>query len=199
MLHLSDVRFTADEQHAIASQSLGKWNPAIDRPVFRGAATAWMNRDRFTAVCRDWNFRCEVGHRDLEIAQRTRELHGGMFAVVQFSWAVNYVLRAGAVKICREDFVGIEQIADDEIEAREVLCQIVRQLAVSREERRKRSRFDRANGVRMQRIKRKLDDVLVTEHLDVALRERNAKRANRRQRQHEVTDRAAANDEDTFQ
>jgi hypothetical protein len=95
-----------------------------------------------------------------------------------------------------EDLIRIEQITHDEIEAAEVVDQLSGQLTAACEETRELTSFDRPNRLRVEAILRQGGDVRISENLEVRLRKTISQKLDRRKRQDEVADRAAANHED---
>ncbi len=105
----------------------------------------------------------------------------------------NQIFNATPAEVLFKDPIGIIQIADDQIEIREIVCQLCRQVRIAREETGKRSVFDRSNCLRVEAVFRKRCDVLVTKDLDMRIGMGLAERFERWQSKNEVTDRATAN------
>ena len=85
------------------------------------------------------------------------------------------IFNATSTKICFEDLVGVIQVTDDQIEAREIPGQFRRQFRIAREKSRQQSVFDRLHCLCIEPILREHCNVLVPENLDVRVRPRVAK------------------------
>ena len=107
-------------------------------------------------------------------------------------------LRAALSQIVFENLLRIVEIAEDQIEAAEIIAQIERKLRVSREEAAEHTVFNRSDGVGIKSFIRNGREMRVTEDLDSRLRMGIAQCFQRRQGQNEITKRPSANDEDAF-
>ncbi len=97
-----------------------------------------------------------------------------------------------------ENLIRIVEIAENQVEAAEIIPQIERKLRVSGEEAGERSVFNRSDGVRVKSFIRDDRDMRVTKDLDSRLWMGSAQCFQRRQGQNEIAKRPAANDENSF-
>ena len=102
--------------------------------------------------------------------------------------AASYVLLKYSVRIV--------QVGDNYCEAGEIIGQTFIQRAIARKEAGQCPRFDGFHGVCEPALQSQLRDVRVTEYLQARIRELISQRREHRQCQDEVSDRAAADDED---
>ena len=101
-------------------------------------------------------------------------------------------------QIVFENLIRIVEIAENQIEAAEIIAQIEWKLRVPGEEPGERSVFNRSDGVGVKSLIRDDRDMRVTKDLDTRLWMGSAQCFQRRQGQNEIAKRAAANDEDPF-
>ena len=184
----------------------------MHRPIFRFAPAARMNRDtkflpvaapemldRF-AIRFGWkNPRGGIGERQAESREWTRQLTGGVIAVVELAHSREKIRCAGLSDVRFEDFVRIVEVTQDKIEAGKIRDKVGRQLGVLREEFRQRRRFDGADFIRVETLLRQRGDMFGPENFEVRARKAVAQQFYRRQREDEIADGAAANDQDTLQ
>jgi hypothetical protein len=119
--------------------------------------------------------------------------------LVQFTRTNHNVVGARALQVALENLIGIEEVADNQVEPGEILGQMIGQFGLAREKARERAVFDRADGVGVKAFVRERRDVRVTENLDMGIRMRIAQSFDRRQRQDEVANRSAADDKYSVQ
>lgn|ERR1041385_5731603 len=131
--------------------------------------------------------------------ERSRELEGSVFAVVELGRPREENRGAARANIRFKNFVGVVQKTQDEIEATEVIGQFRRQLGVSREKWDERSGFNRANCIRVEAFVSERGDVFRAENFEVRVGKTIAQQFYRGQRQDEIADRAAADDQDAIQ
>ena len=105
---------------------------------------------------------------------------------------------AASPQIVFENLIRIVEIAENQIEAAEIIAQIEWKLRVSGEEAGERSVFNRSDGVGVKSLIRDDRDMRVTKDLDSRLWMGSAQCFQRRQGQNEIAKRPAANDEDSF-
>src|SRR4029077_1737093 len=106
--------------------------------------------------------------------------------------------RATLPQIVFENLIRIVEIAENQIEAAEIIPQIKRKLRVSGEEPRQRTVFNRSDGFGVKSFIRDDRDMRVTKDLDSRLWMGGAQCFQRRQGKNESAKRPAANDEDWF-
>src|SRR6266700_7708620 len=107
-------------------------------------------------------------------------------------WSTKQIFNTTAAQVVYKDSIWIIQIADDQIETREIIYQFCWQFRVPREEAGERPVLDRACCLRVKPIFRKYRNVLVTKNLDMRTRTGVPQRLERRQGENEIADRAAA-------
>ena len=112
--------------------------------------------------------------------------------------AQNSLCAAPLPQIVFENLIGIVEIAENQIEAAEIIAQIEWKLCVSGEEARQRTVFNRSDGVGVKSLIRDDRDMRVTKDLDSRLWMGSAQCFQRRQGQNEIAKRPAANDENSF-
>jgi len=106
-------------------------------------------------------------------------------------------LRAGAAgDVGLEDFVWVVKVGEDEIEFGEVVSEVIGELAVAGEKAGEGLGFDGLHAVDEAAGQRELGDVRVAEDFDLGSGELPAQGGDGRERQDEVADCAAADDED---
>ena len=101
-------------------------------------------------------------------------------------------------QIVFENLIRIVEIAENQIEAAEIIAQIEWKLRLSGEEPRQRAVFNRSDGIRVESFIRDDCDLRVTKDFDSRLWIGSAQCFQRRQGQNEIAKRPAANDEDSF-
>ena len=107
-------------------------------------------------------------------------------------------LRAASSQIVFENLIRIVEIAENQIEAAEIIAQIEREFRVSGEEPRQRTVFNRSDGIGVKSFIRDDRDMRVTKDLNSRLWMGSAQCFQRRQGQNEIAKRPAANDENSF-
>ena len=107
-------------------------------------------------------------------------------------WSADQIFNATAAEVIFKNSVWIVQITDDQIETRQVVCQLCWQFRSPREEFGERPIFDRAYCLRVKAVLGKNCNVLVTKNLDMRTRPGIPQRFERRQGQDEIADCAAA-------
>src|SRR6476659_4901114 len=100
-------------------------------------------------------------------------------------------------QIVFEDLIRIVEIAENQVEAAEIIAQIERKLRVSCEEAGERTIFNRSDGIGVESFIRDGGYMRVTKDLDSRLWMGGAQCFQRRQGQNEIAKRPAANDEDS--
>jgi ABC-type sulfate/molybdate transport systems ATPase subunit len=106
--------------------------------------------------------------------------------------------RTALSQIVFENLIWIVEIAENQIEAAEIISQAGWKLPTSREETGERSVFNRSNSIGVKSFISEGCDMWVTKDLDLRPRMGVAQRFQRRQSQEEIAKRAAANDENAF-
>ena len=101
-------------------------------------------------------------------------------------------------QIVLENLIRIVEIAENQIEAAEIIAQIERKLRISGEEAGERSVFNRSDGIGVKSFIRHDRNMRVTKDLDSRLWMGSAQCFQRRQGQNEIAKRPAASDEDSF-
>src|SRR5207302_8460124 len=101
-------------------------------------------------------------------------------------------------QIVFENLIRIVEIAENQIEAAEIIAQIEWKLRLSGEEPRQRTVFNRSDGIGVKSFIRDDRNMRVTKDLDSQLWMGSAQCFQRRQGQNEIAKRPAANDEDSF-
>jgi len=101
-------------------------------------------------------------------------------------------------QIVFENLIRIVEIAENQIEAAEIIAQIERELRVSGEEPRQRTVFNRSDSVGVKSLIRDDRDMRVTKDLNSRLWMGSAQCFQRRQGQNEIAKRPAANDENSI-
>ena len=94
-----------------------------------------------------------------------------------------------------ENLVRVVKIRNDQVELGEVIHQIRLKRAAAGEKARQPARLNRLHAVRQTARHRELGDVRITEHLQVRLGKLAAQGGNGRQRENEIADGSAANDQ----
>ena len=122
-----------------------------------------------------------------------------MFGVVELRRAGDEIRRPSRAHISFENLVGIVKKTQDQVEAREVFGQFHRQLGIPREKSGKRCGFQRANRDCVEAFFGQRGDVFRAEDFEVRVGKLVPKQFNRGQREDEISDGAAANDQDAVQ
>src|SRR5712692_5595598 len=129
-------------------------DPIFERPIFLFTAAAGMKRDDWSRAMaeksartlsifgRRIKFRRQVIDAKTERLERPRKLSGRVLAVVDLRRAMNQIFYAASAQIYLKDAIGIVKIADDQIEAREIVCKFGREFRILREEARERTVLD---------------------------------------------------------
>src|SRR6266576_2787232 len=105
---------------------------------------------------------------------------------------------ATSPQIVFENLIRIVEIAENQVEAAEIIAQIERKLRVSREEPGELTVFNRSDGVGVKSLICDGGDMRVTKDLDSRLRMGSAQCFQCGQCQNKIAKRPAANDEDSF-
>src|SRR3954465_13419911 len=113
-----------------------------------------------------------------------------MFAVVDLGRSPENFGRAPFSNVTFENFVWIEEKADDQIKPGEVTDQVGRQRRPSRKERRQQSGFKGANRISVETLFRKRRDSWRTEDLEMRHRKAITQQFDCRQGQNEIADSA---------
>src|SRR5438132_11319088 len=101
-------------------------------------------------------------------------------------------------QIVFENLIRIVEIAENQIEAAEIIAQIEWKLRLSGEEPRQRAVFNRSDGIRVESFIRDDRDMRVTKDLDSRPWMGSAQCFQRRQGQYEIAKRHTANDDDWY-
>ena len=117
-----------------------------------------------------------------EALQRARKLAGGVLGVVDFRVGGEQVFHACAAQIGLEKTVGIVEVADDLLEAGEVLHEIRREHGARDKEASHRAILDGTRGVGVNAAFGEGDDVAVAEDFEMRVRKIFAQQPDRRQR-----------------
>src|SRR3954469_11095220 len=121
-----------------------------------------------------------------ESLQRPRQFSRGVFPSAEFRRARQEILGATAPDIFFEDLIGIEQVADDQFEAAEVIDEFGRQLASACEKAGQLSRFNGANGFGVEAVLRERRDVRIAKNFKMRARKIVPQKFDRREREDEV-------------
>ena len=149
----------------------------------------------------EWH-ECQSGHgvgvEDGETFERLEEdfrgvASGGVVRPVRAGEELRF-RPGGHVRL--EESIGIVEVGNNHGEAGEVLAPFLGEGATAREEARERTRLDGAHGVGESPGDGELGDVRVAEDFEVRLRELPPECRQHRQREDEVADGTAADDED---
>lgn len=105
---------------------------------------------------------------------------------------------ATSPQIVFENLIRIVEIAENQIEAAEIIAQIERKLRISGEEPRQRTVFNRSDGIGVKSFIRDDRNMRVTKDLDSRLWMGSAQCFQRRQGQNEIAKGPAASDEESF-
>src|SRR3954466_12532623 len=124
------------------------------------------------------------------------QLKGGVRAAIQLRGAGQESRGTARPDIRFKNSVGIVEVAQDQIEIREVVAEIEWELGVRGEEPGERSGIQRANRIGVKAFMRQSDDVRNAENLKVRGRKPVPQQFDRRQREDEVANGAAADNED---
>ena len=122
-----------------------------------------------------------------------------MFAVVELGWSRDEQRVAGHADIRFKNFVGIVKKAQDQFEAREVIGQLHRELGIPCEKSGERSEFQGADRGGVETLFGQHGDLFGAENFEVRLGKSVPQQFDRGQRQDEIADRAAADDQDAVQ
>ena len=122
-----------------------------------------------------------------------------MFAVVEAGRSGEKSRGCALPHIRFENLIGIKEVTQDQIETREVIGQLSRELGVSGEGSGERHRVERPNGIGVEPFFGKSRDVFGSKNLQMRPGETIAQQLYRGQREDEIADGAAANDQDAVQ
>jgi len=145
----------------------------------------------------DGKARHGVGVEDREALQRF-EIN---FGRVEFFGFIRAMRRGDklpvqtAANIRLENFVRVVEVGDYDVELGKIIRKLGGQFPAAREETRQAARLNRLRAIHQSARERELHDVRVTEDFEVRLGELPAQRSDGRERQNEITDGAAADDE----
>jgi hypothetical protein len=128
-----------------------------------------------------------------------RQLERRMFAIVEAGWSRKERRLAASADIRFENLVGIVKITQDQVKAAEVIAQLCRQLAISDEKSGERARFNRPDRVRVEPFFAERGDVFDAQNFQARARKTIAQQLDGRQREDEIADRAAADDQNAVQ
>jgi hypothetical protein len=131
--------------------------------------------------------------------KRPRQLERGMFAVIKLGRSRDECRSAGGAHIRFENLVGIVKKTQDQIEAREVIGQLDRPLRISGEKSGERTRFQRANRICVETFFSQRGDRFGAQDFKVRIGKSVSEQFDRGQREDEIADRAAADDQDAIQ
>ena len=208
------VGLAADEhelrRRAVRAESRGDGGPAFDGPVFPRAAAAGVDGDaRALDAAKKprgggmiGGVRMNGGRVILEIErealERAGELVRGVRGVVDLRECGEEILHASPPEIGLEEPARVVEKTHHLLEAGEVFDEVRREFAAGDEEAGHRCVFDRTRGVRVEAVFGERDDVLVAEDLQMRAGERLTQEFDRRQREDEVADGPATDDEDAW-
>ena len=130
-----------------------------------------------------------------EALQRARKLAGGVLGVVDFRVGGEQVFHARAAQVGLEKTVGIEEVADDLLKAGEIGHEIRREHGARDEEAGHRPILDGARGIGVGAAFGEGDDVAVAEDFEMRGGKIFAQQSDRREREDEIANRSAADDE----
>src|SRR5262249_36185524 len=117
------------------------------------------------------NFFIKISNHDTHLFDRPRKLAGGMTGVFHdLGWSAEQIFNAATAEVVFKDSIRIKQIANDQIETGEVICQLCWQFRIPREEFGERPVLDRAYCLRVKPVLCKNRNVLVTKNLDMRAR-----------------------------
>ena len=135
--------------------------------------------------------------KERETFEGPGELAAGVVtSEIDFGRGFDEVFYATTPQVARKKPVGVVQIADDLLETGEVFAEFRVEFGLGIEKPGHRGVFDGTDGVRIPAADRQRDNVFVAQHFQPDVRERLAQQAERGQRQQEIADGTAANDED---
>src|SRR3954466_2053177 len=152
--------------------------------------------DRFAVVRAEENSRGRIDGRQAESCERTRQLPGSVFAVVDLGRSGKKACPAGCSNVGLEGVVRIVEVTENQIEAGKVSSYVRARLGFFREKSCERRRFYRANSVRVEALLGDGCDMFVAENLEADAGKTVAQQPDRRKRQDEIPDGAAADDQD---
>ena len=133
---------------------------------------------------------------ECEALERAGELLGGVRGVVDLREGGEKILHASPSEVRLEESAGVIKKTHHLLEAREVFHEVRRKFAAGDEEAGHRAVFDRARGIRIEAVFGERDDVLVAEDFQMRAGECLAQQLDRGQREDEVADGPATDDED---
>ena len=153
------VRFAGNDDDRSAKifrreQTISEVDPIFERPIFLFAAAAGMKRDdwsramaeksvgRVSILGRRIKLRRQIIDAKTESLEWPQKLSGCVLATLDLARAMNQIIYAAPAQIHLKDAIGIVKIADDQIEAREIVCEFGREFRILREEARERSVLD---------------------------------------------------------
>ena len=96
-----------------------------------------------------------------------------------------------------KNFVRVVQVRDDDVEPGKVIRKVRGELAIPSEETGEAPRLDGLHPVHQSAGQRQLDDMRVTKHFQMRLRKLPAESRDGGQRENEIANRPATNDEDS--
>jgi hypothetical protein len=145
------------------------------------------------------NSRRRIAERKTEQLKRSRQLEGGVLAVVELGRSRQELGGATTPHIRLENPIWIVEVAEDQIETGEVTRQLHRQVAVSHEKSGERAGFNRATLVCVETFFGQRGNGFRAKYLEMRPGEAIAKQFDGGQRQDKIADGAAANDENPVQ
>ncbi|PYL10075.1 MAG: hypothetical protein DME34_01165 [Verrucomicrobia bacterium] len=122
-----------------------------------------------------------------------------MFRIGEFAGAENKIFYSAPAQIRLEDAIRIVQITHDQIEAGEIIRQVGRELGILREKTGERPVLDRTDSLGITAILDQRDDMFIAEDFQMRGGIRLMDRAQGRQRQNKIAERATADNENALQ
>ena len=179
-------------------QELG---PLWRRPVLLFAAAARVDgeqRGGSRIGVLESQLRQRVGVEDGEALEGLEKDFGGVerLGFIRSVRAREELRLAASLHVLCEEAVGVVEVGDDDVEAGEVVAHRVVEVAPIGEEARERAGFDGTDGIGEAAVQGERGDVRVAEDFEMRVGEPPPQRREHRQREDEVPDGSAANDED---
>ena len=170
----------------------------MQRNNWPGAVAQKFGRN-LSILPRKKNFSGEVVCLDAKLGQRARELHGSVFGRCEFARAENQIFYSAPAQIGLKDAIWIVKIAQDQIEAGEIIREVRRKFGIPREKAGEWPVLDGTDSLRITAVLGERDDMFVAEDFQMRAGIRFAERTQGRQRQDKIADRAAADNENAVQ
>src|SRR6185312_7945567 len=142
--------------------------------------------------------RHRVGDKNRQSLQRLQEnVRGVAFQLfIRAMRSGDELRRRAALNVLLKNSVRIVEKREDQDEPREVIRQLRVEAAVAREKAGHRAGLDGTHFIRQSAGLGQLRDVRITKDFEMRVRKLSAQRRENRQRQNEIADGAAADDED---